>query len=141
MRSYISMLLALASSPVEALPPARSSLTAGPQRLGGSRAIRGVLGAGVRVHGPSMVLHARRRPENPDHPARVAVVAGRKVGGAVERNRAKRRLRAALSQAELPVGVDVVLVARRPVLSATFPALCAELDHLIDRVGRRVWRG
>lgn len=42
---------------------------------------------------------------------RVAVVAGRKVGKAVERNRAKRKLRAAAQSADLSPATDYILIA------------------------------
>jgi ribonuclease P protein component len=57
-----------------------------------------------------------------DGKLRMAVVASRKVGGAVQRNRAKRLLREAYRR-NLPrreVSADVVLVARGPLVKATF---------------------
>jgi ribonuclease P protein component len=44
-------------------------------------------------------------------PPRVAVVAGRRIGGAVVRNRAKRRMREALVGAPIRDGHDYVVVA------------------------------
>ncbi len=82
-----------------------------------------------------MVIHARNRAD--DSPARVAVIAGRKVGGAVVRNRVKRRLRAALQARPLPQGVDLVVVARPAAAVAPFAQLRSELDRLVDvAVGR-----
>jgi ribonuclease P protein component len=54
---------------------------------------------------------------------RVAVTASRAVGGAVRRNRARRRVREAVRVALAPrpipqVGADVVLTVRRPALDA-----------------------
>jgi ribonuclease P protein component len=50
---------------------------------------------------------------------RVGVVAGaKKVGGAVQRNRTKRRLREALLSAPLREGYDYVVIASRSVLTA-----------------------
>lgn len=43
-------------------------------------------------------------PVDPATPPRVAFAIGRKVGGAVVRNRLRRRLRAALSARPLPTG-------------------------------------
>lgn len=57
--------------------------------------------------GPVTVVVAPGRPG----PARVGVVAGRQVGAAVARNRAKRRLREAVAMAPPPHGVECLVVA------------------------------
>jgi len=63
------------------------------------------------------------------HDLRVAVVAGRRVGGSVQRNRAKRRLRAALAEVQdLPTGEDVAVVAGPEVLTVAFPVLVGWLE-------------
>ena len=41
---------------------------------------------------------------------RVGIVAGKKLGGAVTRNRVKRRLRAAIRQADLAPDTDYVIL-------------------------------
>lgn len=53
----------------------------------------------------------------------LGVVAGKRVGSAVARNRAKRRLRAAASRCDLQPNTVYVLVAERGVLTAEFPRL------------------
>lgn len=66
-----------------------------------------------------------------DGPPRVAFVAGKSVGSAVLRNRAKRRLREAMDGLELEQGHDYVVVASRGVADATFA-------ELVDRLRRAV---
>lgn len=53
---------------------------------------------------------------------RVAVSAGRRVGNAVKRNRAKRLLREAIRPqiGMIAPGWDVVMIARRPLAEANF---------------------
>jgi ribonuclease P protein component len=67
---------------------------------------------------------------------RVGYTASKRVGGAVERNRARRRLRAAVAKV-IPEyakpGYDLVLVARKGTLARPFPKL---LDDLVKSLKR-----
>lgn len=49
--------------------------------------------------------------EGPSTTPRIGIVAGKKVGNAVSRNRSKRRLREAASHADLRQHTDYILVA------------------------------
>jgi ribonuclease P protein component len=64
-----------------------------------------------------------------------AFVAGRRVGGAVDRNRARRVLRAAWRELASGVrdGYDIVLVARQSIGGARSTDLVAEVDALLRR--------
>jgi ribonuclease P protein component len=64
----------------------------------------------------------------------VATVAGRRVGGAVERNRARRILRAAWRELGPGIGSahDVVLVATPRIRGAKTQDLVAEMTELIE---------
>jgi ribonuclease P protein component len=72
---------------------------------------------------------------------RLGLTASRKVGGAVERNRARRRLRA-LARQVLPShgapGHDYVLVARRATVSREWSGLVGDLETALKRLGQ--WR-
>lgn len=81
-----------------------------------------------------MVLVARA--SELDH-TRVGVVAGRAVGNAVKRNRAKRVLRAAMRSmhGSLRSGWDLVLIARAPLLTAESSEVTEALGALLRRAG------
>ena len=100
---------------------------------------------GKRAARTSMVVQARRRETNPDAPMRIGYTASRKVGGAVTRNRAKRRLRAAAALA-LPLGGragwDYVLIARAGTTATQpFASLLRNLSDALREIhagrGRR----
>ena len=90
---------------------------------------------GSRVHSRLFSLQVLRR--DPVNGAvsgcRVGLTVTRKVGGAVERNRIKRRLREALrapNLAALP-DHDYVIVARRDALTVGFASLVGELRRCL----------
>jgi ribonuclease P protein component len=65
----------------------------------------------------------------------VAVVASRRVGNAVSRNRAKRLLREASRQLHWAAGTDVVLVARAACATSDLASVRAELAELAVGLG------
>lgn len=81
-----------------------------------------------------------------DAPLRVGYVASKKIGNAVSRNRAKRRLRAAALEILAPLeggkrieshaGQDVVLIARAAILTISFAALCQDLQSALNQINR-----
>ena len=93
---------------------------------------------------PGLVLQARRtKPAAGSECAptiRFGITASRKVGNAVARNRAKRRLRAVAAEI-LPVsgaaGYDVVLIARAATLQRPYADLKADLAQGIAKLTAR----
>ncbi|TFH38162.1 MAG: ribonuclease P protein component [Anaerolineales bacterium] len=67
--------------------------------------------------------------------SRFGLTASRSLGGAVQRNRAKRRMRAAVLQhfASIPSGWDSVLIARPAILEAPWEQLLRSLKQLLQR--------
>jgi ribonuclease P protein component len=89
---------------------------------------------GGRVVWPEFVLYhfAREAPEEP----RVGFAVGRRIGGAVIRNRTRRRLREAIRPL-IPrlVACDIVVVARPPAVQAGTEELQATLTDAAARAG------
>lgn len=89
---------------------------------------------------PGLVLQAAERAGDADGPVRVGFTVSRKVGNAVQRNRVRRRLRAAAERA-MPQGaapgLDYVIVGRAGALDRPFDALLGDLDQALRRLGAR----
>jgi len=89
---------------------------------------------------PGLILQAyERKPADAcTEGLRLGLTASRRVGGAVERNRARRRLREAarlVLLGEAAVGYDLVLVARAETLRRPFAALVEDLRTALRRLG------
>ena len=89
-----------------------------------------------RVHSASFVLQSRNRKD--DAPMRIGFTCSKKVGNAVARNKAKRRLRE-LARLILPqegqAGHDYVLIGRANVTATTnFAAMQAELSTALQNL-------
>lgn len=109
----------------------------GASRLRRRSEFTGVFDQGVKKHGRLMSVFVRSRVQgNP----RIGIAASKKLGGAVDRNRAKRRLREVFRLAVSPGGVDIVVIPRRELLAAPFESVQREFASLVDvavRHGRR----
>ena len=68
--------------------------------------------------------------------ARLGIAATRKLGAAVERNRAKRLVREVFRHHKPPAGMDVVVVPRRVILNAPYESIEAEFTGLVGRCAR-----
>jgi ribonuclease P protein component len=83
-------------------------------RLSRSRDFDAVYRYGRSTATRFLVLYAFPREDADERGPRLGLAVSRQLGGAVERNRIKRRLRAAFEEIEssLPPGNDYVLIAR-----------------------------
>lgn len=108
------------------------------QTVKSPREIDRVFRESTRVAHPLLIALIARTPEGRGLSGRVAVVAGKKLGGAVVRNRAKRVLRAAvaLSGAQWS-GHDVILIARPTTAAAGATDVAAAINTIVRRAGIR----
>lgn len=64
---------------------------------------------------------------------RFGFVAGKAIGGAVVRNRVKRRLREAARSIPVATGLDIVIGARKPAVAVDYRKLRQALTALVKR--------
>ena len=104
------------------------------QRLVRSSAFNDIYAQDQCFHGRFMVLWFSRGKEASN---RVGVVASKRIGNAVHRNRAKRRLREVfrLNQDQLQEHIDIVLIARRFILTAKWKDIENDLLNLANQAG------
>ena len=103
-------------------------------RLLNSRDFRKVREKGKSSQGRLLRLGVLR--DSNTKPARIGLITSKRVGGAVDRNKTRRRLREMI-RAVLPSiapGLDVVVVAKSPAASASFDELRAEWLILARRL-------
>lgn len=111
------------------------------ERLTRPGAFRAIVGHGRSYRGRYLTLFFLPRTGGP---SRVGVSVGKKVGGAVQRNRAKRLLREAFraEKSHLRGSYDLVLVARPEAAQARFEPVRRDLASLLfqARIGRPACR-
>ena len=104
-------------------------------RLTSAADIRRTYSQGRKASSPAVVAHVLLSGEA--RPARVGVSAARGIGSAVQRNRAKRRIREAVRGLgrSLAPGADVMLVASGKATTAEFQELVDSVGGTLERAG------
>lgn len=102
-----------------------------------------VAGSGRKWVTPGLILQVARRSSpagESETTVRVGFTVSRKVGNAVARNRARRRLKAAAAEV-LPLaaeaGCDYVIVGRGATLSRRWPELKRDLESAAQGLSRQ----
>jgi ribonuclease P protein component len=108
--------------PSHRLPPAR--------RLRRRVEFQHVFKTGRRSHGRFFTLVGAPGPEPT---ARLGVVASRKLGGAVIRNRAKRLIREMFRKSDDAGPLDLVVIPKVALLEAPGPALDQDFQSALKR--------
>ena len=85
---------------------------------------------GVRVHSRYCTVFLLA---NEGGAGRLGIAATKKLGGSVERNRAKRLIREVFRRNKIAPGFDVVVIPKRDLLHASLSTLEADYRALITR--------
>jgi ribonuclease P protein component len=110
-------------------------MPARPPRLKQRREFQRVAAKGQRAARPGLVLQALPAP---GQPLRVGFTTTKKIGNAVTRNRARRRLREAarlLLGDSRTEGFDLVLIGRDATATREFAALVGDLRGALRQAG------
>ena len=90
---------------------------------------------GAKTHGRYCTVFVLA---NPSGAGRLGIAATRKLGGAVDRNRAKRLIREVFRRNKIAKGFDVVVIPKRDLLDASLTVLEADYRAIIERsLGRQ----
>ena len=140
--------LAVARGAASASPPKGRNLAAAIDRLKKRSEFLAVAAANRRWTMPGLVLQARATPQDKTDTSdaecadgvshlRVGFTATKKIGNAVKRNRARRRLRAAVDDVLRGThvsGADLVVVARQGTIERPYDDLKDDLRAALKRL-------
>lgn len=104
------------------------------QSLRENREFKRMYARGRSVVGACLAVYVRPNRSNRN---RLGLTVGTKLGGAVQRNRVRRRMKEIyrLHESDLRTGFDLVLVARVRAGRASYWDLDREFCHLLSRLG------
>ena len=96
--------------------------------------------ANIKYVTPSLVVQTASNSSLGQMTARVGFTASKKIGNAVSRNFAKRRMRALISQQSnaLVEGTDYVVIARQAMLVKKFSDIEAEMIGAIHALNKKM---
>ena len=87
-------------------------------------------GRGVKIHSRYCTVFFL---SNAGRVGRLGIAATRKLGGAVQRNLAKRLIREVFRRNKIAPGFDVVVIPKRDLLDASLSDLEADYRTLVER--------
>lgn len=80
-----------------------------------------------------VLIYLKRR----DDGVKFGFVASKKIGGAVQRNKVRRRMKEAVrTKIQLPEGNwNLIFVARKGITDASFKEICGDIKYLLKKAG------
>jgi ribonuclease P protein component len=135
--NYRSATKELSGTPIKSVSGGKQSF-ARSTRILRSADFRTVYDNGTRVSGPLFAAFCMERRERDGTGVRIGLTVPKALGGAVVRNRIKRRLREAfrLHRADWPViDWDIVLNPRKAAILAPFADLERALGRVVEKCG------
>ncbi len=123
--------------PAGVLQPEEASSQGYPKsrRLTKSKEFKRVLQLGNKIVSPQLVMLSAANAEGG---CRFGVIASRKVGGAVTRNRIKRTLREIFRTQPLVLEGDLVIIARSAAGFASYKDLALAFDQCYKRLRKKI---
>jgi ribonuclease P protein component len=115
---------------VASMPEQPSTDLRGHERIRRRSEFKQVYEKGIRVHGRYATIFVL---PNSQGVGRLGIAATKKLGGAVQRNRAKRLIREVFRRNKIAPGHDVVVVPRRELLAASLTAIEADYLSTLER--------
>ena len=99
-----------------------------------SKEITRLFKEGKRLNTKDLTLIVLRNEKQHGQHGRAAFVAGKKLGNAVWRNRAKRRMRAVCKDVNGPFeGYDVIFLAKKSVTITPYGTLLERVNHALEK--------
>lgn len=108
-------------------------MLARPHRIVDGDHLRRVSRGGKKFHSPFFSASVVKVAQ--ESPSRFGFIVSKQVGGAVVRNRVKRRLRSLAEHTlrDYPGGIECVVRAQAPSAEATFAELAEQWTQLVER--------
>ena len=106
------------------------------ERLHRDREFKKIFKHGRRANHPAILIYLYERPDKTET-KRLGLVVSRKLGIAVKRNRAKRRLREIfrLNKHLMKPGIDIIFLPRQPIVRLPFNDIKETVLGLLKKLG------
>jgi ribonuclease P protein component len=90
-----------------------------------------------KLHTESVMALIQRTDDSRGHKGRVAFIAGKKLGSAPVRNRAKRQMREAARDLRAPwAGYDIIFVAKISIIDSNYASIMRDMEIIYQSLSK-----